>query len=100
MKCWLASKFQRDEEGQPYRSNARSRAFGHTDRIPELLIPPGTLIHIDSRPNVAPQLYWAMPNLYNEMSISFHMFSDHLPILYVENLLHVIREHVQLKNAT
>eukprot|EP00427_Karlodinium_veneficum_P067171 CAMPEP_0169306884 /NCGR_PEP_ID=MMETSP1017-20121227/991_1 /TAXON_ID=342587 /ORGANISM="Karlodinium micrum, Strain CCMP2283" /LENGTH=553 /DNA_ID=CAMNT_0009400123 /DNA_START=75 /DNA_END=1736 /DNA_ORIENTATION=- len=92
-KDWFLSKVKSPEQLQSL-ANPRTRAFGNNDRIPELLIPPGTLVHIDSRPQSA-QLFWAMPGLYNEMFICFGMFADHLPIRYVENLLQIIRENCQ-----
>lgn len=106
VKNWFVAKF-----GNPQQSTTNTpkmRAFGDPNCIAEVLTPPGTMIHIDSRSpfnefsllgytncdtaRQMPNLYWAMPLLYSEFSITFQMFKDHLPILYVEDLLHVIRE--------
>eukprot|EP00929_Paragymnodinium_shiwhaense_P075154 TRINITY_DN38421_c0_g1_i1.p1 TRINITY_DN38421_c0_g1~~TRINITY_DN38421_c0_g1_i1.p1 ORF type:complete len:557 (-),score=106.37 TRINITY_DN38421_c0_g1_i1:207-1877(-) len=80
-------------------SNAKMRVYGESAQVAPLLVAPGRLLHVDSRgvgkrPDPTPRLFWPLPGFYHEVYISPHMFHDHLPIRYVEDLLGALRSGV------
>jgi hypothetical protein len=93
-KQWLLRSTGREEMANNDKAATRNRAFGDCARVAEILSPPGRLVHMDRRGNKPPRLTWAMPGFYHEMLLSPSMFHDHLPILYVEDLLQIVTSFV------
>lgn len=90
-KQWLLEKMGRTQELSASRAVSRNRAFGDGAKVAEILVTPGRLLHMDRQDQGPARLFWALPFFYQEMLISPHMFHDHLPIRYVEDLLDAVR---------
>jgi len=54
-----------------------------------VLAPPGKLLHVTRRSG-APKLYWVKSDFYNELHVGKHMFVDHLPVRYAEDMLQAL----------
>eukprot|EP00927_Polykrikos_kofoidii_P023591 TRINITY_DN21682_c0_g1_i1.p1 TRINITY_DN21682_c0_g1~~TRINITY_DN21682_c0_g1_i1.p1 ORF type:complete len:564 (+),score=100.16 TRINITY_DN21682_c0_g1_i1:129-1820(+) len=96
VKNWFVSKLGLPRSVGGSRT-ARERVFGDSAAVPEMMLPPGRLLHVHRRgigQKTGPvRLYWPMPSFFQDMLVSPHMFHDHLPIRYVEDLLQVVRQN-------
>jgi len=104
---WLIRKMRSSDSFTGSKAAVRDRTFGEDATTFELLVPPGTLLHLattSSAPggtsgqestlpceNVVSRLYWPLPGFYQQILANQNMVNDHSAINYVEDMLKIVR---------